>query len=74
MAMVEIRIFKDGESDDKWDDAPVFAYLPIMVGGEQLAGNIEKRVRLNFMKRHPEIWRVWWRVRGDQHGHRIDRM
>jgi hypothetical protein len=65
MAMVEIRMFREADSVDDWQSVPIAAYLPVMLSGDHFVNNIEKRIRVNFLKRDPSILRIRWAIKDE---------
>jgi len=72
-SMVEVRLFRDGDNVEAWQDAPVASYLPVFLAGEQNVANITKRLELMYFKRPSAVLKIRWNIQSDpENGYWID--
>lgn len=70
---VAVRVFKEGENPDEWQKQPINSYLPLFLGAEGNVDNINKRIRMLYLK-SPDIVKARWNFQGDEaNGHWVDK-
>lgn len=64
-SMVEVRLFRDGDNEDAWQEVAVSSYLPVFLSGEQNVQNITKRIELMYFKRPSNIVKIRWNIQNE---------
>ena len=71
--LVEIRVFRT-EPQEAWQSVPVTAFLPVLIGGDGMADNLARRLKVGFFKPDPGITRIRWNIKGTpDDGHWVER-
>lgn len=72
-SMVEVRLFRDGDNTDAWQDVAVSSYLPVFLAGDQNVANITKRLEHMYFKRPSNVVKVRWNIQSEpDNGYWID--
>lgn len=70
---VAVRVFSSKEDAENWQDHPINSFLPLFLGAEGNIDNINKRIRMLYLK-SPAIIKVRWHFKEDEStGYWVDR-
>ncbi|MDA1354027.1 MAG: hypothetical protein O3A01_06155 [bacterium] len=70
---VAVRVFKEGDATENWESHPINSHLPLFLGAEGNVDNINRRVKMLYLK-SPGIVKVRWHFNNDEaHGFWVEK-